>query len=243
MKRIPSESFIGAPCLKRDCEHDLQLLLAESRPVALRVFEKLVGFGNPERLAAAFEPVVEHDACDLAAFAGAGSVAEIIAATEAHRPFGVVERGGDRVEALIDEEGAGEETGMGFASVDDALELRVGEETRIDDAFGEMRPIGGLWRRDRRHGGGLHERRRMRLRALDRNRLHRVRVVKRSAERASFRRFPLAMLIAELDDLGRRDARGMGRDARARKQGRARRRREREQRCGTASRSKRGNGS
>ena len=86
---------------------------------------------------------------------------------------------------------------MGFAGIDDALELRVGEEPQLDDALGEMRPIGGSWRRDRRHGGGLHECRRMRARAVDRNRLHGVGLIEPGAERASFGRFPLAQLIGE----------------------------------------------
>ena len=87
--------------LEARLRNDLQLLLAERRPVALRVLEQLVGFRNPERFAAAFEPIVEHDARDLAALPGAGAVAEIIAAAETHRLLGVVGRDGNRIEVSL----------------------------------------------------------------------------------------------------------------------------------------------
>src|SRR5579871_3500876 len=48
---------------------DLQTLLSERRPVALGVLDQLVGLRDPESAAAALEPVVEHDAGDLAALA------------------------------------------------------------------------------------------------------------------------------------------------------------------------------
>ena len=99
---------------------------------------------------------------------------------------------------------------MGFAGVDDALELRVGKQPRLDDGLWQMRPIGGFWRRDGSHGGGLHERRRMRLRALDHDRLHRIGLIEPGAERVRPRRFPIPGLVGEFDDLGRRRGRGAG---------------------------------
>ena len=65
--------------------HDVGAVAADRRPVALGVLDQLVGFGDPERAAAALEPVVENDGGDLAALAGAGAVAEEPAAPEAHR--------------------------------------------------------------------------------------------------------------------------------------------------------------
>ena len=52
---------------------------------------------------------------------------------------------------------------MGLAGIDDALELGVGQQAVGDDVRRQMRPIAGLGRRHRRHGGRLHELGRMGL--------------------------------------------------------------------------------
>ena len=80
---------------------DEQAFLAERRPVALGVLDQLVGFRHPHRLAAAFEPIVEQDAGDLAALAGPGAVAEKPAAAEPHRILRAIGRGGDGIEGLV----------------------------------------------------------------------------------------------------------------------------------------------
>ena len=67
--------------------HDQELLLAERRPVALRVLDQLVGLGDPDGLAASAQPVVENDACGLPALAAAGAVAEEEALAELHGVF------------------------------------------------------------------------------------------------------------------------------------------------------------
>ena len=112
---------------------DVGAVAADCRPVALGVFDQLVGFGDPQSAAAAFEPVVENDRGDLAALAGAGAVAEKPAAPEAYSVLGIVRRGRNEIVGLVDRVGAGEMAGMGFAGVDHALELRVGQ-----DAGGEQ---------------------------------------------------------------------------------------------------------
>ena len=67
---------------------------------------------DPHRAAAALQPVVEQDAGDLAALAGAGAVAQEPAAPEAHGVLGViVARRGDDVEGLVDGPGSGEMAG------------------------------------------------------------------------------------------------------------------------------------
>ena len=58
-------------------------LHAERRPVALGVLDQRVGFRDPDGAAAALQPIVEEDAGDLPALAGAGAVAEKPAAAEA----------------------------------------------------------------------------------------------------------------------------------------------------------------
>ena len=58
---------------------------AYRRPVAAGVFKQLVGGGQPQRPAAAAQPVVENDGGDLAALAAAGAVAQHPAAPETHR--------------------------------------------------------------------------------------------------------------------------------------------------------------
>ena len=60
-----------------------------------------------------------------------------------------------------------------------------------------MRPIGGLGRRDRRHGGRLHEAGRMRLRAGNTDRLQSVLFVQRLGDAAAFDRLPVYGLIGE----------------------------------------------
>ena len=107
---------------------DQQPLHAERRPVALGVLDQLVGLADPDRAAAALQPVVEQDAGDLAALARAGAVAEKPAAAEAHGILRIVGRGGDDVKGLVDRPGSGEKLGMRLAGIDDAFELRVGQQ-------------------------------------------------------------------------------------------------------------------
>jgi hypothetical protein len=95
-------------------------------PVALRVLDQLVGLADPDGAPPALQPVVEQDASDLAALAGAGAVPEKPTAAKADGVLRVVPRGGDQVEGLIDHPRPGKEIGMGLAGVDDAFELRVG---------------------------------------------------------------------------------------------------------------------
>ena len=61
--------------LEARLRYHLQFFLAQRRPIALRVLEQLVGFRDPQRLAAAFEPIVQDHAGNLAALSGAGAVA------------------------------------------------------------------------------------------------------------------------------------------------------------------------
>ena len=68
---------------------DQEPLLAERRPVALGVLDQLVGLRDPDGAAAALQPIVEDDAGDLAALAGAGAVAEKPAAAEADGVLGI----------------------------------------------------------------------------------------------------------------------------------------------------------
>ena len=108
-------------------------LLAERRPVALGVLDQLVGFRDPDGAAATLQPIVEQDAGDLPALAGAGAVAEEPAAAEADGVCGVLRRGRDDVEGRIDRPGALEMRGMRLAGIDHAFELGVGEEAWRDD--------------------------------------------------------------------------------------------------------------
>jgi hypothetical protein len=104
---------------------DQQPFLAEGGPVALGILDQLVELRDPERAAAALQPVVEDDAGHLTPFAGAGAIAEKPAATEAHGALDIVGGSGDLVVGRIHQPGACEMPGMGFARVDDALDLRV----------------------------------------------------------------------------------------------------------------------
>ena len=169
---------------------DQQPLHAERRPVALGVLDQLVGLADPDRAAAALQPVVEQDAGDLAALAGAGAVAEEPAAPEAHGILGIIGRGRDEIEGLVDGPGSGEEVGMGLAGIDDGFELGVGQQAVGDDVRRQMRPIARHRRRDRRHRRRLHELGRMRLRAGNTDRLQSVFFIKRIGEFTAFRGRP-----------------------------------------------------
>src|SRR3954447_21991236 len=82
--------------------HEIGAVAAERGPVAFGILDQLVGFRDPQRAAAALEPVVENDRGDLAALAGPGAVAEKPAAPKAHRTLGSVRGGGDLVPGLVD---------------------------------------------------------------------------------------------------------------------------------------------
>ena len=92
---------------------------------------------------------------------------------------------------------------MRLAGIDDAFELRVGQQPIGDDAGRQMRPIARLRRRDRSHRGRLHQPGRMRLRARNADRLQGVAFVERLADAAALGRRPVAGLVGELDGVGR----------------------------------------
>jgi hypothetical protein len=114
---------------------DEKALLAQCRPVAACILDQRLGLGDPQGTTPALEPVVEDDACDLAALAAAGAVAEEPAAPEAHCILGIVGRRSDNIEGGVHRPRAGEMRGMRLASVDDALQLGIREEAFRDDAM------------------------------------------------------------------------------------------------------------
>ena len=71
---------------------------------------------------------------------------------------------------------------MRLARIDDAFELGIGQQPVGDDGRRQMRAIGRLRRRDRRHRRRLHETRRVRLRARNADRLQRIALVERFAD-------------------------------------------------------------
>ena len=94
--------------------------------------------------------------------------------------------------------------GMRLAGIDDALELRVREDAGGEEARRQMRPVGGAGRRDRGHGGRLHELRRVRRGVGDVDRLQRVALIEAGGEASGRARRPVAGLIGELDEIRRR---------------------------------------
>ena len=96
--------------------HDQKFLLAQSRPVALRVLDELVGLRNPDGFASATQPVVENDAGGLAPFTRAGAVAEEEPFAELHGVRIVLARERKIVERFIDDVARGQEFGMRFAA-------------------------------------------------------------------------------------------------------------------------------
>jgi hypothetical protein len=164
--------------------NDVGAVAADRRPVALGVLDQLVGFGDPESAAAALEPVVEDDAGDLAALAGAGAVAEEPAAAETHRVRGIGRCGHDDVERLVDRIGAGQMIAVRLAGIDDALELGVGEDPRRKQARRQVRLVGRMQGRHRGHGDRLHQPGRMRSGVRDPDRLQPIALVEAGRETA-----------------------------------------------------------
>ena len=181
---------------------DKQAFHAEGRPVALSVFQQLVGFGDPDGLAAAVHPVVEDDPGRLAALARAGAVAEHKASTEADGVRGIVGRGRDEIEGFVERPRTGEEVRMGLAGIDHRFQLRVGEDAVGDDVGRQPRPVAGPGRRDRGHGGRLHQLGRMGLRARNTDRLQSVFFIDGISDAAVLGRGPVHGLIDQLDAFG-----------------------------------------
>ena len=88
--------------------------------------------------------------------------------------------------------------GMGFAGIDHAFELGVGESAVGHEPRWQMRAIVRFRRRNGSHGGGLDEPGRMRLRAGNTDRLKRVFLIDRIGEMPALRRGPVDRFIGEL---------------------------------------------
>ena len=166
---------------------DVGFAAADRGPVAARVLQQLVGGGQPQRPVAAAQPVVENDGGDLAALAATGAVAQHPAAPETHwRGQGFAVAGGiaigfvtgahcfvviavivvvrasrDGLPALADAVECGKMAIMGLTGEDDTFELGVGQQFVRHDTHGQHRAVGRHGMGHRRHGGGLHQRRRM----------------------------------------------------------------------------------
>jgi hypothetical protein len=151
-----------------------EALLPQGGPVALRVLDQRVVFGNPQRAAPALEPVVENNARDLTAFADTGAIAQKEAAPETHRAVRIVRRRAKHVEGGIDRPTASEMARMGFAGKDQGLQLGVRQDALGDQTIRKMRPIAGLGRRHRGHRRRLHQSRGRGRRAGQPDRLQRV---------------------------------------------------------------------
>ena len=91
---------------------------------------------------------------------------------------------------------------MGLAGIDHAFELSVGQQAVGNDGRRQMRPIAGFRRRDRGHGGRLHQPRRMRRRSGNTDRLKSVSFIERLGDASALRRRPVHGLIGEFDGGG-----------------------------------------
>jgi hypothetical protein len=116
--------------------------------------------------------------------------------------FGVIRRGRDDIEGLVDRPGAREISGMGLAGIDDALELGVRQQAVGDNVRRQARPIAGLGRRDGGHGGRLHQPRRMDLRSGNTDRLKYVSFIKRFRDAPACVLRPVRGFVDELDSRG-----------------------------------------
>ncbi len=181
---------------------DEQPLLPQRRPVALGVLDQGVGLGDPERAAAALEPVVEDHARDLAALARAGAVTEHEPAPEAHRALGVVGRGRDHVEGGVHRPRAREDPGVRLAGEDHRLELSVGQQTGRDQACRQVWPVGRRGRAHAGHRGRLDQRGGMRSGARHAQGLEREGLVEGVVQACGRLRRGRDQLVAELHRVG-----------------------------------------
>ncbi len=169
------------------------------------VLQQLVRLRQPEGALPSAQSVVEDDRRDLPALAASGAVAQHPAPAEAHRlrkrlPLGSDEGGVDLVGVVLfilatavdglplgaDAVLRGEMARMGLARQYDALQLRVRQEAVRDHPLRQHRSPGRHGVRYGRHGGGLHQRRRM----LDRARhSHDARPPRRVGAGVAGRRF------------------------------------------------------
>ena len=117
--------------------------------------------------------------------------------------LGVVGRGGDDIEGLVDLPRSREKAGMGLARLDDALKLRVGQQAVADKGSRQMRAIARLRWSDRGHRRRLHQLGRMSFAAGIFDRLQRVFLIERIGDAAAVDGiFPVDRLIGELDGFG-----------------------------------------
>ena len=163
---------------------------ADGAPVAPRVFQQLVGLGEPEGAFAPPQPLVEDDGGNLPALAAAGAVAQHPAPPEAHRigqrlvgvdglavVFGsrsgliavVIAVGVDALHGLRHEcLPAGADAVLGgevflvrLAGKDHALELGVGQQPLGHHLLRQHWTVRRHGVGHRRHGARLHQRRRV----------------------------------------------------------------------------------
>ena len=113
---------------------------AEIGPVAYRVLDERRGFGDPDRLPAAGQPVHQDEPGAFAPLAAAGAVAEEIPEAIGTclrvcigaRQLGLV---------VIDGEPSWQVAPMGIMRHDDGLELRLGEMSLLDQLAGQEQAI------------------------------------------------------------------------------------------------------
>src|SRR5690606_17249989 len=140
---------------------------------------------------------------DLAALASPSAVAEKPAAPEANGAIVIIGGRSDDIAGLIDGPGAGEMLTVGFAGIDHAFELGVGQNTIRNEVWRQMRTIARSGRGYRAHGRRLHGLRRMRMRPGNTDRLKRVRLIRRIGEPRAFRPCPVDGLVVERHALRR----------------------------------------
>ena len=207
---MPSSSRIGVPWRKPRQRRDQQPLLAQRRPIALRVFEQLVRLRHPDRAAAPFQPIVQQDAGDLASLAAASAIAQEPAAPEADALLGIVRRGGDAVIGGVNDPRTCEMPGMGLAGIDHAFQLRVRQQSVGDDPARKLRAIARLGRSDRGHRGRLDKLGRVGQGPGNLYRLKRIAFVDRLGQVGGRVRSPIIRLVREFDDFGFDGGRGQG---------------------------------
>jgi hypothetical protein len=178
---------------------DQEPFLPEGGPAALCVLDQLVGLADPYGAAAAFQPIVEDDAGDLATVARAGAVTEHPTAAETNSVLGIVWSRGDGVEGLVGSPRSGGMACMGLAGIDHALEFRIGQKEIGDQPHRQTWLVGGFGRCHGGHGRRLDEPGRMRLRSGNTDRLQGATCIKRIGDATALGRLPLDGLGGEFD--------------------------------------------
>ena len=171
---MPCRSLIGWPCLVRVSGTIWSFSWPSADQSRCASSRSLSDFEIQSARRRPCSQLSSSNASRLPALAAARAVAKKIALAELHRAFGLWRDTVQPVEVVVGLVMARQKSLMGFARIDDRLDLRVGQDSIRDQMARQSRHIGWHRRSDGGHGRRLHKRGRMRLGVVDGNGLQAI---------------------------------------------------------------------